>query len=102
MPDPTLSRCPRCDRPYPSELLSERWAAIDDDLRDPLGFKSTQGRLCWSSVTQACTGEPTDWRRRALAAEAARDELIEAVLAVHREDDAERTAEVAAKPVGGA
>jgi len=59
-------------------------------LRDPLGFKSTQGRLCWSSVTKACPNEPTDWRRRALAAEAARDELIEAVLAVHREDDAER------------
>ena len=58
----SAERCERCDLPR---------ATADDWMR----YVGGEGEhLCWADVASPCAGPRVDWRARALAAEAERDE----------------------------
>lgn len=64
----TNERCPVCDRP---EATADQWARVERDENIP----AAEGvAVCWGEGEPQCVTASVDWRARALAAEAERDE----------------------------
>lgn len=61
-------RCPVCDRP---QATAEQWARVERDENIPAAEGAA---VCWGEGEPQCTMARVDWRARALAAEAQRDE----------------------------
>lgn len=66
------ARCPRCDRPVATAELWETHGADGNGCEC-----AVCSAHCWACAPPyGCTGDPVDWRARALAAEHDRDEAI--------------------------
>lgn len=67
-------RCPICDRPIATADLDGHPGGCECEACVS---------VCWYGPDR-CTGEPVDWRARALAAERERDAVREAIIDAHR------------------